>query len=178
MSIDNPPVDVSWSDYAPTVAEDTHADDELLTAADLARLTGASATTFTNWTHRDPALATVTTQDGAVRFIRRDVLAFCAAHPRLGATGKVQRGLRTTAGPAPHRLRGNTDPAPEIETLRAVARDLRNTAHQNLQAALTAARHAEETARAHREQLEQLATSMAAYDAALSQFTASSTMND
>ncbi|MGH3939853.1 MAG: hypothetical protein ACRDTG_14735 [Pseudonocardiaceae bacterium] len=80
--------------------------------------------------------------------------------------------------PAPSHAAGNAESAPEIESLRALARDLRNVAHQNLQALLATARHAEETARSHREQLEQLAASMAAYDGALSQLTAPSTMND
>ncbi len=51
----------------------------------------------------------------------------------------------------------------------SLARDHRNAARQNLQAVLTAARHVEATARSHREQL---AASMAAYDAALIQLTA------
>jgi predicted DNA-binding transcriptional regulator AlpA len=161
------------------VPEGSGPDDDLLTAAELARLTGVSASTFVNWTRHNPALATVTLHDGAVRFRRRDVLEFCStASPRLRVTAKVQRALRPPTAAPPSRTTASTEPAPEIEALRALARDLRNAAHQNLQAMLTAARLAEETARSHREQLEQLAASMAAYDAALSQLTAPSTMND
>ncbi|MGQ0774233.1 MAG: hypothetical protein ACT4NY_07440 [Pseudonocardiales bacterium] len=94
------------------------------------------------------------------------------------AAVKVQRALRLSPEPVPSRTASNAETAPEIEALRALARDLRNVAHQNFQVALTAARQAEETARSHREQLEQLAASMAAYDSALSQLTAPSTMND
>ncbi|MCA1673441.1 MAG: helix-turn-helix domain-containing protein [Actinobacteria bacterium] len=153
-------------------------DDALLTAADLARLTGVSASTFTNWTRRNPALVTVTLHGGVVRFRRRDVIEFCTANPRLRVTAKVQRALRSPTTAPPSRTTARTETAPEIESLRALARDLRNAAHQNLEAMLTAARLAEETARSHREQLEQLAASIAAYDAALSQLTAPSTMND
>lgn len=160
------------------MAEDTQPDNELLSAAELKRLTGAAASTFTNWTHRDPPLAAVTLRNGDIRFRRCDVLVFCAANLHLGATGKVQRALLVPTEPPPSSAADNTGTAPDVEALKALARDIRNAAHQNLQAALTAARHAEETARAHREQLEQLATSIAAYDAALSQLTAPRTMND
>jgi hypothetical protein len=114
---------------------------------------------------------------GAARFSRHDVLEFCAANPHLRATAKVREALRSPTGPPPSRTAG-TEVTSEVEALKALARDLRNAAHQNLQAALTAARHAEETARSHREQMEQLTASMAAYDAALTQLTAPSAMND
>jgi hypothetical protein len=66
----------------------------------------------------------------------------------------------------------------EPESLRAAVRDLRAAAHAHLQAALTAVRLAEETARAHREQLEHMATAFTAYDDALTQVTAPVTLND
>lgn len=159
------------------MAEDARTDEELLTAAELSRRTGASATTFMNWTRYNPVLLTVTIRDGAVRFTLRHVLAFCATNPHLRATVRVQRALGQLSEPA-RQTPATTETRSEIEALKSLARDLRNAAHQNLQVALTGARLAEETARSHREQLEQLAVSMASYDAALTQLTAPSTLND
>ncbi len=48
----------------------------------------------------------------------------------------------------------------------------------NLEAALIAARHAERTATANREQLEALAASVNGYDDLLTQLTAPTTLND
>lgn len=160
-----------------TVTEDARTDEELLTAAELSRRTGASATTFMNWTRYTPALPTVTIRDGTVRFTPRHVLAFCAANPHLRATARVQRALRQSSEPA-HQTPATAETRFEVNALKSLARDLRNAAHQNLQVALTGARLAEETARSHREQLDQLAASMASYDAALTQLTAPSTLND
>lgn len=65
-----------------------------------------------------------------------------------------------------------------MEEIKSVARDLRNAANEGIEAALEAARLAEETARSHRIQLENFARMFAAYDAALSNITASSTFHD
>jgi hypothetical protein len=67
-----------------------------------------------------------------------------------------------------------TDP----EHLRAMFRNLRAIAASNLDAALIAARHAERTAIANREQLEALAASINGYDDLLTQITAPTTLND
>jgi hypothetical protein len=94
------------------------------------------------------------------------------------AVKRVQRALRPSTEQDPADRGRGIDLAAENEALRAVARDLRHAAHENLQAALKAARLAEEAARSHREQLEHLDRSLAAYDAALSQITAPTTLND
>jgi aminopeptidase N len=62
--------------------------------------------------------------------------------------------------------------------VRAVLRDLRAAASSNLRVALIASRHAEETARAHREQVEALAATLNAYDDLLTQVTAPRTLHD
>ncbi|MQA88067.1 MAG: hypothetical protein GEV03_26480 [Streptosporangiales bacterium] len=161
------------------MAEAASPDDaELLTAAELAQRAGVAASTITNWTRlkRRP-LQTVRTSDGAVRFTWSHLKEFCDANPRLRGVTKIRRRiagqpLPRTAGSRP------ATTTPEFEDLKSLARDLRNAAHENLQAALAAARLAEETARSHREQIERLAAAMAAYDAALTQLTASSVPHD
>ncbi len=65
-----------------------------------------------------------------------------------------------------------------MEEIKSIARDLRNAANEGIQAALEAARLAEETARSHRLQLERFAKMFAAYDSALGNITAPSTLND
>ncbi|SRR6266542_1657497 len=145
-------------------------DSALLTAAELARAIGVSATTIKNWTElNNRPLKTVVTSDGAVRFTWSHLDEFCRTHPRLRGVMKIQR-----SAPAAH----NVAPTSQIEELKSLARDLRNAANSNLQAAIEAARQAEEAARAHRRQMEHLAASMAAYDAALTQLTAPSTIHD
>jgi hypothetical protein len=65
-----------------------------------------------------------------------------------------------------------------MEELKSIARDLRNAANESFQAALEAARLAEESARSHRLQVESFGRMMAAYEAALANITAPSTIND
>jgi hypothetical protein len=148
----------------------------LLSAAELARALGLSATTINNWTklHSHP-LQTVVTSDGHLRFTWSHLHEFCRAHPSLRGVAKIQQQ-------PPHAeqipLGQTTTPDSQIEGLKALARDLRNAASSNLQAALEAARRAEETAQSHRRELEHLATTMAAYDSALTSLTAPATMND
>jgi transcriptional regulator with XRE-family HTH domain len=148
---------------------------ELLTAAELARALGVSASTIWNWTKREPnPLRTVTTTDGAIRFTWIQLNKFREAHPRLRGVSKADRYARSPDEPSP----AQTAVAPQAEELKSIARDLRNAAHASLQGALEAARLAEETARSHRLQLEHFAQMMDAYDAALTNITAPSTVND
>jgi hypothetical protein len=160
------------------VAEDASPDwTALLTAAELARHIGISATTIKNWTQREPRpLATVTASDGSVRFTWSHLNDFCNEHPGLRGVDKIrQRVVGKPPGPNP----ATEDPAKvESEDLKSIARDLRNAASSSIQIALEAARLAEETARSHRQQLEGLAQVIAAFDAALSQSTAPSTLHD
>lgn len=147
-----------------------------LHAAELAKRAGLSATTIRNWTRRQPALVSARTPDGKLRFSWADFISYCKANPGLRGAARVLRGSQAESaqgGPSTP-----LDPAVEAESLRAVARDLKTACQRTMDALVTAARLAEETARAHREQLEQLTTTMAAYDAALSQMTAPRTLND
>jgi hypothetical protein len=160
------------------VSDQSLPDDEPLTAAELGRRAGVTQTTIKNWaTKHSPPLATVPSPDHSRRFTQRDLLTFCETHPGLPAVRKVRQALRQ-AYKLPQRGPGDSETASDIEALKSLARNLRTAALQHLQAALTAARQAEETARSHREQLEQLAVSIASYDDALTLLTAPSTMND
>jgi hypothetical protein len=145
---------------------------ELLTAAQMARELHVSPSTIWNWTRleRNP-LKTVTTADDAVRFSWMQLEEFREANPRLPGLNKVQV---VTGYQPPQALPA----AAQVEELKSIARDLRNAANASLQAALEAARLNEESARSHRVQLEQIAQTVAALDAALATFTAPSTMND
>ncbi len=104
-------------------------------------------------------------------------MAFCEMHPGLRAVSKVRQALGNASQPPPHPPT-DSGATPEVEDLKSAARNLRVAADQNLQAALTAARLAEATARPHRQQLEQLALTIAAYDAILTPLTTPSTLND
>jgi len=97
---------------------------------------------------------------------------FREANPRLPGLNKAP--LNTGHDQVPQAL----PVAAHAEELKAITRDLRNAANASLQAALEAARLAEESARSHRVQLEQIAQTVAALDAALGNLTAPSTMND
>jgi len=149
-------------------------DEDTLTASDLARAVGVSPNTIVNWTERhDQPLRTVATVDGAVRFTWTHLEDFCNAHPRLPGVRKIRRrAIRA-------KPESSGEPADtQIEELKSVVRDLRSVASAHLQAAVEAARQAEEVARSHRVQVEHLATAFAAYDDALSQITAPSTLHD
>ena len=146
---------------------------EMLTASQLARELHVSPSTVWNWTklERNP-LKTVITVDCAVRFNWMQLEEFREANPRLPGLSKAP--LNTGHDQAPQALPA----AAQAEELKAITRDLRNAANASLQAALEAARLAEESARSHRVQLEQIAQTVAALDAALGNLTAPSTMND
>jgi transcriptional regulator with XRE-family HTH domain len=147
----------------------------LLTGAELARALGVSPSTVWNWTKRDSnPLKTVTTGDGEIRFTWIQLEEFRGANPGL-------RGLNRSGEHAGRQDQGSpvaTAAGLQIDELKSVARDLRNAANASIQAALEAARLAEETARSHRVQLEHFAQLVTAYDAALSNITASSSIND
>jgi hypothetical protein len=145
---------------------------ELLTASQLAGVLGVSPSTIGNWTKRERnPLKTVTTVDGAIRFTWFHLEEFRKANPRLPGLSKTAP-LTTGQDQAPPAA------AAELEELKSITRDLRNAAHASLQAALEAARLNEESARSHRAQLEHIAQTVAALDAALGTVTAPSTMND
>jgi hypothetical protein len=146
----------------------------LLTAPELANILGVSPSTVWNWSRRarNP-LRTVTTVDGAIRFTWIHLDEFCRANPSLRAVTRF--GRRANIG-EPQTVQAAA--APQIEELKSIARDLRNAANENFQAALEAARLAEESARSHRLQVESFGRMMAAYEAALANITAPSTLND
>lgn len=150
-----------------------------MTARALAREAGVSATTLQNWASlsADP-LPTTTTPDGWVRFTWAQLIPFCEANiGRLPAAAKVLErvdGSQMQPGSSAEPL---DDPLDD-EQWRAVARNMKAAAHANLQSALVAARQAEESARAHREQLEAIETALAAYDDALTQLLSPLTPND
>ncbi len=148
---------------------------ELLTASQLASALGVSPSTIWNWTRRDRnPLETVTIADGIVRFTWIQLDAFRKANPNLRGVNRL--GRRTSSQRQPPLVQAAV--TPQIEEIKSVARDLRNAANEGIQAALEAARLAEETARSHRIQLENFARMFAAYDTALSNITASSTLHD
>ncbi len=149
-------------------------DEELLTASELARAAGVSASTIANWTSRaDRPLQTVTTADGAIRYTWSQLQEFCSAHSKLQAARRIRR--RALSG---LQLKPEEASAVQLEELKSLTRDLRTAVHEVLQAAIEAARQNEEAARSHRLQLERFATAFAAYDAGLGQATAPSTLND
>jgi hypothetical protein len=147
----------------------------LLTAPELAKALGVGPSTVWNWTKRDNnPLRTVTTADGKTRFTWVQLEEFRRANPGL-------RGLSRSQEHAGGQDQGTpvaTAPGMQVDELKSIARDLRNAANASIQAALEAARLAEETARSHRVQLEHFAQLVTAYDAALSNITASSSVND
>lgn len=147
---------------------------ELLTASQLAKALHVSQSTISNWTKLEPnPLRTVTTIDGATRFSWAQLEEFRAANPRLP-------GLRKAALLAAGQNWPPQAPATaaQVEEFKSMMRDLRNAAHSSLQAALEAARLAEETARSHRVQLEHFARTLDALDGTLTSITAPSTAND
>ncbi|MFD9891554.1 hypothetical protein ACFWY9_19635 [Amycolatopsis sp. NPDC059027] len=148
-----------------------------MTAAEVGRLAGVSPNTVRGWARRNPPLVATRLPNGQDGFLWSQLLEFCEVNAHLPAARKIldREHARTRSAAAADGLSKSTV---DLETLRAIARDLRAAAHSNLQAALTAARHAEASAKAHREQLEHLATTLAAYDSALSTITAPATLHD
>jgi len=148
---------------------------EPLTASELANALGVSPSTIWNWAKRDHnPLETVTIADGNVRFTWIQLNAFRKANPHL--RGVTRLGRRTSSQEQPPPVQAVA--GPQMEEIKSIARDLRNAANEGIQAALEAARLAEETARSHRLQLERFAKMFAAYDSALGNITAPSTLND
>lgn len=136
---------------------------------------GVSQSTVWNWTGRDHnPLETVTIADGITRFTWIQLNAFRKANPNLRGVNRLRRRASSQGQPPPVQAAAT----PQMEEIKSVARDLRNAANEGIQAALEAARLAEETARSHRIQLENFARMFAAYDTALSNITASSTPHD
>jgi len=93
------------------------------------------------------------------------------AHDDRSAARKVVRNL---AARATSRATEGQQP----EQVRAVILNLRVAALATLDAALSAARQAEQTAVAHREQIEALAVTIRSYDDLLTQLTAPTTLHD
>jgi transcriptional regulator with XRE-family HTH domain len=147
---------------------------ELMTASELARALGVAPSTVSNWTKRERnPLKTVLAADGTKLYTWTQLEEFRRSNPGLrGANRSVHPGRQERALPSQAADR------PQVDELKSIARDLRNATNASVQAALEAARLAEETARSHRVQLEHFAQLMAAYDAALSNITASSSIND
>jgi hypothetical protein len=146
-----------------------------MTASELAQTLGVAPSTVWNWTTREPnPLKTVLTADGHKRFTWIQLEEFRRANPGLRA---VNRSVRHAD--RQHQASSATAAAGlQVEELKSIARDLRNATNESVQTALEAARLAEETARSHRVQLENFARLLASYDAALSNITASSSLND
>lgn len=151
--------------------------DRALTAPDIARRAGVSASTIWNWTRKDPPLKSTPVGRGAVGFTWTDLLAFCRARPDLRGS---QRILNQADAVRALQVRSDagSPPVANVESALAVARAMRSAAASNLDAALVAARQAEATATAHREQLEQLKVTFDAYDSALIAVTAPTTLHD
>ena len=166
---------VQLNSYAKDMAGDAQQDTlGLLTASELARALGVSPSTVWNWTRRDQnPLKTVMTADGAIRFTWVHLDEFCRANPSLRAVSRLGRRA-SSREPLPV----SAPVTPQMEELKSIARDLRNAANESFQAALEAARLAEESARSHRLQVESFGRMMAAYEAALANITAPSTIND
>jgi hypothetical protein len=139
--------------------------------ADMGRLAGVSRTTLVNWTTADPPLEI--SRSGRLRRVSwRQLTTFCRSHPELPAARRVLDAAR-----AQDRDAAASD-SHELDEVRSLARAARAAAAANHEALVVASRLAEETARAHREQLEHLRDSLAALDDALGQFTVPSTLND
>jgi len=156
-------------------ADAEQAQPTLLTAPEVARTFGVVPSTVWNWTRRQlNPLKTVLTADGHKRFTWIQLEEFRKANPGLRTVNKSLRPAhRQDQRPPAHAAA-----ALQVEELKSIARDLRNAANASVQTALEAARLAEETARSHRVQLENYAQLLTAYDAALSNITASSSIND
>jgi AcrR family transcriptional regulator len=149
-------------------------EDEKLTVPELAEQAGVSPSTLRNWaTKADPPLARVPGSGRSVLHTWAQLLAFCAVHTELRSAQRVLRRVRSRESVPPDGALPS-----DAETVRAMLRNLRAAAASNLDAALIATRHAEETARAHREQLEAFAGSLHAYDDLLTQLTAPITLHD
>lgn len=147
---------------------------ELLTASQLAQILHVSPSTIGNWAKLEQnPLKSVTTVDGATRFTWNHLEEFRDANPRLPGLSRAAPPVTAHDQPSPALAA-----AAEVEEFKSMLRYLRNAAHSNLQAAVEAARLAEETARSHRVQLEHIAQTLAALDAALTGVTAPSTPND
>jgi hypothetical protein len=176
MSRRHAPSDINWS----VILGDVRADDEeTLTASELARMVGLSTSTITNWTERsEQPLQTVATVDGAIRFTWSHLDDFCHAHPSLPGVRKIRRRAQHGKQEGPGEATTVLPEELQMEGLKSLVRDLRSAAHGYLQAALEGARQNEEAAISHRRQIEHFATAFAAMDAALTQLTAPSTIND
>lgn len=148
-----------------------------LTAGEIAKLAGVSESTIRNWTREQPPLQTITTGARSIGFTWVHLLEFCQLRTDLRGARSVLDRARALQAPQGAAIQAVTPPI-DIESALSVARAMRSAAESNLDAALIAARQAEATARAHREQLEQLKATIAAYDTALSALTAPTTTHD
>lgn len=154
---------------------------------ELARAIGVvvSLSCLRNWTRTDPALRGTPTSSGQFLYTWAQLRAFCDLHPelpkaravaaRLAARdhGEPAPGIPTvnsgpSSTPSPQESEGAADP----QQVRAILGDLRAAADYTVNAVLSAARSAEHTATAHREQIEALAAAIRSYDDLLTQLTA------
>lgn len=150
------------------------ADDQPLSPGQLALEARVSESVLRTWAKRtDRPLERVPSTGRTVLHTWAQLRAFCEAHPDLPAARRIARLHASSLTSSDFEV-GPTDP----EQVRAVIRNLRAAANSNLNAALIAARHAERTAIANREQLEALAASIHGYDDLLTQLSAPITLHD
>lgn len=143
----------------------------------LARAAGVSVSVVRTWAKwRDRPLRGTTTASGSVMYTWAQLRTFCETHPELPAARRVLSGLAGASSPGPPPLgrRAATDP----EQVRAALGNLRAAADYTINAVLSAARHAEQTAIAHREQLESLAATIRSFDDLLTQLAPPTTPHD
>jgi hypothetical protein len=163
-------------------------DDALMSLPELARACGMSASGLRNWANRPgQPLRGTPTPGGQVLYTWAHLCAFCDAHPELSGARKVAARLAgaPSPGPAMPEARRSQAEAPgqdggaaDPQQLRAILGDLRAAADYTVNAVLSAARSAEQTATAHREQVEALAAAIRSYDDLLTQLTAPATPHD
>lgn len=153
---------------------------------ELARALGVvSVSCLRTWAKSDPPLRGTETPSGQTLYTWAQLRAFCVLHPERPKAravtawfaardhGEAASGTPTanpdpasTRSPQPH------DGAADPQQVRAILGDLRAAADYTVNAVLSAARSAEHTATAHREQIEALAAAIRSYDDLLTQLTA------
>jgi len=147
-------------------------EDTPLSAAELAQIAGVATNTIRNWTKLPDQPLRGTRNTGRYpTYTIAQLRAFCAAHDDRSAARKVVRNLAARAA-------SRATEGQQPEQVRAVVLNLRVAALAALDAALSAARQAEQTAVAHREQIEALAVTIRSYDDLLTQLTAPTTLHD
>lgn len=145
----------------------------------LARACGMSPSALRNWTKKAdrPLCGSPTHPAGPVLYTWAHLRAFCAEHPELPGVRSVTARIAGTppAGVRGPRLAGG---AGDPEQVRVILGDLRAAAEYTITAVLSAARSAEQTATAHREQVEALVATIRSYDDLLTQLATPITPHD